>query len=70
MVSGSSECERPLRWWEVSTGCVSLTTRGSGGTAHTCCGRHSQYSCVRTCIAPCVRHCLVHRCPGSTSDPL
>ena len=28
-----------------STGCVSLTTRGSGGTAHTCSGRHSQYSC-------------------------
>ena len=25
-------------------GCVSLTTRGSGGTAHTCSGRHSQYS--------------------------
>ena len=28
-----------------STGCVSLTTKGSGGTAHTCSGRHSQYSC-------------------------
>ena len=25
--------------------CVSLTTKGSGGTAHTCSGRHSQYSC-------------------------
>ena len=23
------------------TGCVSLTTEGSGGTAHTCSGRHS-----------------------------
>ena len=28
-----------------STGRVSLTTKGSGGTAHTCSGRHSQYSC-------------------------
>ena len=28
--------------WRFSTGCVSLTTRGSGGTAHTCSGRHSQ----------------------------
>ena len=28
-----------------STGCVSLTTNGTGGTAHTCSGRHSQYSC-------------------------
>ena len=27
-----------------STGCVSLTTRGSGGTAHTYSVRHSQYS--------------------------
>ena len=25
--------------------CPSLTTKGSGGTAHTCSGRHSQYSC-------------------------
>ena len=29
----------------TSTGCVSLTTKGPGGTAHTCSGRHSQYSC-------------------------
>ena len=27
------------------SGCVSLTTKGSGGTAPTCSGRHSQYSC-------------------------
>ena len=30
---------------EQSATCVSLITRGSGGTAHTCSGRHSQYSC-------------------------
>ena len=29
----------------MCTGCVSLTTKGSGGTAHTCSGRHSRYSC-------------------------
>ena len=35
-----------VRGWVWScTGCVSLTTKGSGGTAHTCSGRHSQYSC-------------------------
>ena len=33
----------------VSTDCVSLTTKGSSGTAHTCSGRHSQYSCRLPC---------------------
>ena len=39
-------------------------------------GRHSQYSCELLAWAPSValhsflRHCLVHRCPGSASDPL
>ena len=55
----------------TSTGCVSLTTKGSGGTAHTCSGRHSQYSCELLARVPGVAlHCLVHRCPGSASDPL
>ena len=36
-----------------STGCVSLTTKGSGGTAHTCIdGRHSQYSCALLAASP------------------
>ena len=47
-----------------STGCVSLTTRGSGGTAHTCSGRHSQYSCELLAWVPGVAmvDLLVHRC--------
>ena len=61
--------------------CVSLTIKGSGGTAHTCSGRHSQYSCellARYSLVPRLSHrepCthymrLVHRCPGSVIDPL
>ena len=51
----------------VSTDCVSLTTKGSCGTAHTCCGRHSQYSCE---LLAWVLGVALHRCPGSASDPL
>ena len=44
-----------------STGCVSLTTKGSGGTAHTCCGRHSQYSCE---LALSTQYCsIITKCP-------
>ena len=43
----------------MCTGCVSLTTRGSGGTAHTCSGRHSQYSCELLAWGPGVAlHCM------------
>ena len=31
---------------------LAVTTRGSGGTAHTCSGRHSQYSCELLAWAP------------------
>ena len=46
-----------------STGCVSLITRGSGGTAHPCSGRHSQYSCELLAWVPGVALVilLVHR---------
>ena len=37
--------EQVSEWVGSCTGCVSLTTKGSGGTAHTCSGRHNQYSC-------------------------
>ena len=30
-----------LCMYNTLAGCVSLTTKGSGGTAHTCNGRHS-----------------------------
>ena len=37
---------------------VSLTTRGSGGTAHTCSGRHSQYSCEPSSLRTTRRTCV------------
>ena len=42
-----------------STGCVSLTTKGLGGTAHTFSGRHSQYSCELLAWVPRVALCCV-----------
>ena len=63
----------------ISTG---TTTKGSGGTAHTCKEWHSscellawfQLHCMdcKACtvtLCGAARHCLVHSCPDSASDP-